>query len=215
MRGKVGLLVCLAGVLSVSVGQASTISYTLHIDGCSGGGCGAPPYGSVLLDDGGNSGTVTVTLTLGQNIVFAGTGAGDALEFNLSDPSADGLTITPTDTTNFDLGPAPDNASTFGSFTNSITCTTCSGGNSGNPPGPLVFTVTSTDGVSLSDFVANSGGYFFASDIAALLPGGTKTGNVAADGPDLIPTPEPATLLLTLGGFSLLGLARARKTLTF
>jgi hypothetical protein len=208
---KVGLFVCLAGFLSVSLAQASTITYTLHLDGCSGGGCGAPPYGSVLLDDSGNSGTVTLTLTLAPNIVFAGTGAGDALEFNLSDPHAAGLVITPADTTNFDLGPAPDSASTFGSFTNSVTCTTCSGGNSGNPPGPLVFAVTSTAGVGLTDFVANSGGYFFASDIAALLPGGTKTGNVAADGPDVVATPEPAAILLTLGGFGLLGLVKARK----
>jgi hypothetical protein len=205
-------LICLAGFLSVSLAQASTITYTLHLDGCSAG-CGAPPYGTVLLDDGGNSGTVTVTLTLASGIVFAGTGAGDALEFNLSDPHAAGLVITPADTTNYGLGPAPDTASTFGSFTNSIACTTCSGGNSGNPPGPLVFTVTSNAGISLSDFGANHGGYYFASDIAALLPGGTKTGNVAADGPDVVSLPEPASILLTLGGFGLAGLARAKKFL--
>ncbi|HEU5020333.1 MAG TPA: PEP-CTERM sorting domain-containing protein [Bryobacteraceae bacterium] len=212
MVRKAGLLVCLAGFLSVSLAQASTITYTLTLDGCSGGGCGAPPYGTVLLDDGGNSGTVSVTLTLTSGIVFAGTGAGDALEFNLSDPNAAGLVITPADTTNYGLGPAPDTASAFGSFTNSIACITCSGGNSGNPPGPLVFTVTSTNGISLSDFTQNSGGHYFASDIAALLPGGTKTGNVAADGPGVPGVPEPATILLTLGGFGLAGLIKARKS---
>jgi hypothetical protein len=210
---KVGLVVCLAGFLSVSLAQASTITYTLNLDGCSGGGCGAPPYGTVLLDDGGNSGTVTVTLTLASGIVFAGTGAGDALEFNLSDPDAAGLVITPANTTDYKLGPAPDTASTFGTFTNSITCKTCQGGQSGNPPGPLVFTVTSDDGISLSDFGHNDGGYYFAADIAALLPGGTKTGNVAADGPDVTSLPEPASILLTLGGFGLVGLARAKKFL--
>ncbi|HVV45486.1 MAG TPA: hypothetical protein VHC72_09775 [Bryobacteraceae bacterium] len=167
----------------------------------------------MLLDDGGNSGTVTVTLTLAPNIVIAGTRAGDALEFNLSNPSAAGLAITPADTTDFGLGPAPDTASTFGSFTNSVTCTTCSGGNSANPPGPLIFTVTSRGGISLTDFVANSGGYYFASDIAALLPGGTKTGNVAANAPDVTEVPEPGSILLTLGDFGLAGLAKARKFL--
>ena len=209
---KASLLVCLAGFLSVSLAQASTITYTLDINGCSGGGgCGAPPYGTVLLDDGGNSGTVTVTLTLASGIVFAGTGAGDAIEFNLPDPHASGLVITPLDTVHFELGPAPDTASTFGTFTNSISCKTCQGGQAGNAPGPLVFTVTSTNGISLSDFGHNSGGYYFSSDIAALLPGGTKTGNVAADGPDVVATPEPATILLTLAGFGLVGLTKVRK----
>jgi hypothetical protein len=193
--------------------QASTITYTLNLDGCSSG-CGAPPYGSVQLDDGSNSGTVTVTLTLAPDIVFAGSGAGDALEFNLANPAVAGLSITPADTLNYDLGPAPNTASAFGEFTNSIACITCQGGQAGNPPGPLVFTVTATGGISLSDFVANSGGYFFASDIAALLPGGTKTGNVAASDPGVL-APEPSTILLTLGGFGLVGLAKARRLLNF
>lgn len=216
MTGKIGYVICLAALLSVSVAQASTISYALDVNGCSAG-CGTPPFGSIKLDDGGGGGTVTVSVTLADQEVFAGGGAGDALAFNLKSSATPGLVITLQDPTNFQVGSA-DHTSAFGDFSYSVVCKTCSGGKATNPPGPLVFTVTSTPGISLTDFTLNSKNYYFSSDIAALLPGGTNTGNVGGDGLSTTaagpgPTPEPATILLSLAGFGLTGLAKARKFL--
>ena len=176
--------ICL--LASASIAHADTI-FTLTNDACSGT-CGTGPFGTIDLAQ-TTSKTVTVTETLASNERFAGTGAGDALEFNVTGPvTIDVLTA------NFSAGGA-DSASAFGSFLDSVVCTTCQGGKAGNPAGPLVFTVTSAGGVTIADFLANSGGYFFAADIVG---NNGNTGNVGAkDGVTPPPAvPEPSSLLL-------------------
>jgi hypothetical protein len=117
---------------------------------------------------------VTVTETLAASERYAGTGAGEALEFNVTNSVVIG-NLTP----NFAVGPAPASASTFGSFLLSIACSTFQGGQVGNPAGPLSFTAGSATGVTVNDFIANAGGYYFASDIVG---NNGKTGNVASLG---------------------------------
>jgi len=178
--------------------HASTV-FTLTVNGCSGtGGCGTGPYGTITLDQ-TTSTLVTVTEVLAANERFAGSGAGDALEFNVAGP----ITIANI-TSGFAIGPAPDSASTFGTFFASVSCTTaCQGGQSGNSPGPLSFTVTSATGVTIADFIANSGGYYFASDIVGA---NGNTGNVAANTfvNQLPPpsTPEPFSASLVGAGIA-------------
>ncbi|GGA66022.1 hypothetical protein GCM10011507_17040 [Edaphobacter acidisoli] len=196
----------LAFMSAATLAHADTI-FVLNQDGCSGT-CGVAPFGTVDLSQ-TNSTTVTVTVTLNQangTERFAGTGAGDALEFNLSSNPA--ITIGNI-TTGFGVGPSPDTASTFGSFDYSVTCTACQGGKSSNPAGPLSFTVTSASGVTIADFTANTGGYYFASDIFG---NNGKTGNVAANSFSNTPSvPEPSSLLLFgTGVLSAAGLLRRR-----
>ncbi len=196
--GRILLTVCSALAFLPAAGAATV--FTFNLDACSGT-CGAAPFGTVSLAQTGAGGVgtfVTVIETLAANERFAGSGAGDALEFNVASPITLGNL-----TAGFAVGPAPDTASAFGTFLESITCTVCQGGNANNPAGPLSFTVSSAGGVTIADFTVNAGGYYFASDIVGT---NGNTGNVATNGPGGIiqSTPEPATLALT--GLGLLGL---------
>ena len=184
------------GLMSVvSTAQAASI-FTLTHDACTGS-CGVGPFGTITLVQ-TTATLVTVTETLYSSGRFAGTGAGEALEFNVAGPiTIGGITA------GFAIGPAPNKASTFGTFLASITCTECQGGQSSNLPGPLSFTVTSATGITIAAFTPNKGGYYFASDIVGT---NGNSGNVAANGATT-PTPEPGNLFTLLSGVALIGLS--------
>jgi hypothetical protein len=199
---KINFLAVVGMLALLPTTQAGTI-FTLNQDGCTGT-CGVPPFGTVSLVQTTPT-LVTVTTTLTANEQFVGSGAGDALEFNVVGPITIGSI-----TAGFSVGPAPDSASTFGIFLASITCTLCQGGNGGNPTGPLSFTVTSAGGVSVADFIANAGGFFFAADI---LGSNANSGNVAAIGSGVVITeaiPEPVSLSLVGAGLIGLGILGRR-----
>src|SRR5438128_667730 len=121
--GRILLAIC-GGLAFLPAAGASTV-FTFNMDACSGT-CGASPFGTVSLAQTGAGGAgtfVTVIETLAANERFAGTGAGDALEFNVASPITLGNL-----TAGFAVGPAPDTASAFGTFLESITCTVCQGG---------------------------------------------------------------------------------------
>ena len=133
------------------------------------GTCAPSPFGDVLLQQlGPNSVFVRVTLSPGE--VFAGTGAGEALGFNLNSPAITPASAINIVTANFAVGPVNESfGGSVGTFQYTITCTTCSGGNAGNPAGPLTFVVTRAGGLTVSDFTLTSPqGMLFASDIAVL-----------------------------------------------
>ena len=207
-----GNLLRLALLLALACSAGANTIFLLDRDACTRT-CGSGPFASITLEQTTFT-TVTVTEVLAGGALFAGTRAGQAIEFNIAGPVSTDI-LTP----GFSAGPSPATASAFGGFLYSVTCTGCKGGALTNPGGPLSFTVTSAAGLTIADFLPNDRGYYFASDIRG---SNGHTGNVAAVAsvfsspdhqPDTSPAeaavPEPVTIALV--GAALLGLGLFRR----
>lgn len=201
VRATVVLIVAaLACGLAVVPAAHADVIYNLTFDGCSGG-CGPQDsFGTIDLHQ-VDSDTVNISVSLLNNNVFLTTGSHTGFSFNFQGSD---ITLGQLPTGWVDAGPNVTQPA-FGLFAHGIDC---SQGNSndkngcaGNNPwqGVLSFDVSRGSGLSLSDFLTNSGGFTFAVDILS----GTdqKTGLVAAGDP----VPEPGTLVMM--GTGVLGLA--------
>jgi hypothetical protein len=214
------LFFALAALTMVSLGHAAKADtiYTLNYDSCSGG-CGTTGQGSSSNNFGYvtlhqvNSSTVSVTVTLasgvGLDTDFVNTGNGSNHEpfaFNV-DKS---ITVTNISNPYFTVGPSPDAISGLGTFSNTIACTSsCPSGASGaNLLGnSLIFTTADGSALNISDFIANSEGYFFAADVIG--PSG-NTGEVASTGVTTTGNNVPEPTSIALLGSSLMALGAAR-----
>jgi hypothetical protein len=183
MRAKALLPALAVGVSAALVSPSPTRAdavYDLNI--CSG---------ASICTTGTSQGTVTLTqasatevdvsvaLTPGVLIVNTG-GPHTPFVFNLDAAAASAkVTVLASSNTSPSGWGTPGGSASgtpYGTFTNSIPYLGANGG-TGNA-GPLDLSVVLGTGISISDFVTNSGGYFFAADV--LGTGGT-TGSVASN----------------------------------
>lgn len=200
-------------IFSALPAMADTVTYTDSLQ--SGNMCtGCGPFGTITVSTvAGHTNEISVGLTLTSGEVFASTGAGAALLFDIANNPA--LSVSNlTAGFSFEQPSSPDMADGSGKWNTFIACDVCGSGTS--PPqnsGPISFILSVASGsLTPSSFMTNNNGYLFASDIG--VPKGTNpqtyfTGDVVTGGP-LTPVPLPAAAWLLLSGLGGLG-ASARK----
>jgi len=208
MKYKFSSFLVAAGMLALG-GQAQAAIYYLTNDGCSGG-CSPNSQDNVTVTQNGTSLHVVETLFGGD--VFHETSASthNALVFDLSgSPNITISNLAPTLFISNGLQSAGSiSAPSFGTFEYVISMPL-------NPPpntstSQMSFDMTAVGGLTLSEIVANSGGYYFASDI---IGANGNTGNVAANAVSTVP--EPSTWAMLILGFMGVGfMAYRRKSQT-
>ncbi len=187
--------------------RASTVAILDVISSSTIDSTSGANLGTVTLTQNGPD-EVDVSVALAANTAFVSTGGPhNAFAFNLN---VSGASIAITNPTGNIFKVDGNGTNTpYGSFTNVIDCPGCGPGASNANPGPLTFAVTDLSGLSVANFVANSGGYYFSADVIG--PSG-GTGDIAANDPSATPLPEALPLFATgLCALGLLALRRKQK----
>jgi hypothetical protein len=207
----------LAGVLAIpGSAQAATVAINLNV------------YDTTAVDStpGQTLGIVTIQDLLGGGVsvdfalsspatAFASTGGGHITAgFNLDKSiTAADVTVTtlapPTFMFTAPVNGVPGPSGGFGDFTAGLQGNWK--GTSNNFAGPIDFTIA---GVSVSDFVANSNGFFAVADILGPLGTGEVGGMIETTITQHSSVPEPSTWAMLLIGFAGLGFAGYRKAKT-
>jgi hypothetical protein len=208
-------LVAVLGLAATSVPASADLQYTLNVDSAGGTITGGHNFGTVTLHQ-TSANVVKVTVQLNTAIAgmgFANTGAGYAIAWDMKNGVPNSVAFDASNVNNADYSIQPLNGSYKASpFT--------SGGNgskynyaidyeaANGSDTKLVFDVTRSSGLALTDFIGNPN-YRFAVDIITTA---NATRDVATYG-DGVTVPEPRTWLLFIAGLVVLPVLQRRRKL--
>lgn len=154
---------------------------------------------------------VTVSLTTGaQYFVATGSGNHPGFAFNLAgDPTVSVTSISgPWTLSDVHLSSIGTNGPSLGTFDYFID--NPGPGGSKHNAGPLVFNIFDTTGITYSDFIANSSGFYFAADIMNSA-GQTGMSGINTPGSSTPAVPEPGSItLLGTGALAAAGFVRRK-----
>ena len=194
--------------------SAAVLTFSLTSDFCTGG-CGTPPFGTVTVTS-LSSTEVQVQETLASGVIFATSGAGKSLLFDLSGSPTISVTGLTTGFTLLSTSAGSIHADGSGTWEYAVDCTSSSVCGSGTSAprfaGPLTFDITVAGGITPSSFVQNGNSLFFASDIGSgcTANGCGNTGDVGAPSVST-GVPEPSTWAMMIIGFAGLAFAGYRR----
>src|SRR5262245_23816550 len=222
MRAVLKCLLLLLTVLAPLPSLAD--SFVLDIDHCTGG-CGAGPYGTIDVTQGGNANTVHFVITLNSAYFILSGQAGSTFAFNINGNPTISLANASLGGWTLDSPTAGSlQADGFGNFEYSLNCCFNANGCANAQAGPISFDIVSPSALTPASFAELSTGgspaVTFAVDILQKLPTGAN-GNSGFVGATPCNTecspasqvPEPGSLLLLGTGISALALwSRKRPT---
>jgi PEP-CTERM motif len=207
---KIGVLsgaLALAGVFAIPAGvQAATLTVDLN-DYASGvnSAAGQTLATMTVMDLAG--GGVSVSFALDSPATFFASTGGNhitaAINLDTSITAADITDTTPGFDIVIPVNGVPGPSGGFGDF--SVGLQGDWNGTSNHFAGPITFDIS---GISVSDFVVNSDGYFAVADAL----GNVGTGDIGGKIGTVVGTPEPSTWAMMLLGFAGLGFAGYRKS---
>jgi hypothetical protein len=203
------LVGCTSLLLVSLASPASAITFDLNEISASNIGTGSQGLVTLTPDALDPTHKIDVVVSLGDGVLMVNSGGPHTpFVFNLASAVADS-TVEVTGV-NFKSVIGSQPATPYGDFTNGIVYNGQNGGGHGSH-GPLEFFVFNANGITISDFVTNSGGYYFAADLYGT---GGKAGSVAATTTVTVPGPVVGAglpgLIAACGG--LLALARRRRS---